>query len=160
MAKLKVPAYLINIVYEWLSNRAFTVAFRNSESKPKIQESGIPQGSSLSVLLWIIFVYDIPLNPKLANTFVDDTCAWASGHDKEDFEGRLRYQLKKMLHWCKTNKIKINADKTHVISNEYHPEEVDPLLRSRIKTNKEDNNSTFLISKKKIRKTLSNAANI
>jgi len=35
----------------------------------------------------------------------------------------LRHQLKKIIHWCKTNKIKINADKTHVIFNEYNPED-------------------------------------
>ena len=68
MVKLNVPSYLINIVYEWLTDRTFTVAYRSCESKPRVQESGIPQGSSLSVLLWIIFVHDIPLNPKLANT--------------------------------------------------------------------------------------------
>src|SRR5689334_11998848 len=82
MAKLKIPAYLINIVYEWLSNRTFTVTFRDTESKPRAQKNGIPQGSSLSVLLWIIFVHDIPLNPKLANTYVDDTVGWATGHNR------------------------------------------------------------------------------
>ena len=122
MTKLKVPSYLINIVYDWISNRTFTVTFRDTESKPRVQKSGILQGSSLSVLLWIMFVHDIPLNPKLVNTYVDDTVGWATGHNKEDVEGRLRYQLKKMLQWCKINKIKINADKTHVIYNEYNPE--------------------------------------
>jgi hypothetical protein len=68
-----------------------------------------------------------------------------------------------MLHWCKTNKIKINADKTHVIYNDYNPEDkiecenttittIESIryVGAELKTNKQDNNSTFLISTNKI----------
>ena len=54
---------------------------------------------------------------------MDDTVGWATGQNKEQVKGTLRHQLNKMIHWCKTNKIKINADKTHVIFNEYNPED-------------------------------------
>ena len=80
MIKLSIPGYLINFVYDWLSHRKFTVIYRGHETHPRQQKNGIPQGSSLSVLLWLIFVYDIPLVPKLANTYVDDSIGWATGH--------------------------------------------------------------------------------
>ena len=118
MIELNTPAYLINIIHDWLTNRQFTVTYRQHESRIRNQENGIPQGSSLSVLLWILFVYDIPLNPKFSNTYVDDTVGWATGHDRRDVETRLKYQLKKMIKWCEKNKIKINTDKTHVLFNE------------------------------------------
>src|SRR6185503_10546119 len=54
MIDLEIPVYLINIVYDWLTDRQFTVTYRNYESEPRIPEIGIPQGSSLSVLLWIL----------------------------------------------------------------------------------------------------------
>ena len=120
MTKLEIPAYLIQIVYNWLSDRKFTVAFRGIESRPHSQENGIPQGSSLSVLLWIIFVYDIPLNPRRANTYVDDTIGWAIVYSKVEIKDKLWEQLIDMMKWCKKNKIKINIDKTHVLFNEYH----------------------------------------
>ena len=77
-----------------------------------------------------------------------------------------------MLQWCKINKIKINADKTHVIYNEYNPEDKIECENTTIKSiesirylgaeltaNKADNNSTFLISTQKLQRTLLNAAN-
>ena len=73
-------------------------------------KNGIPQGSSLSVLLWLIFVYYIPLNPKLAKTYVDDTIGWVVESEKEHVKGTLKHQLGKMVHWCRKNKIKINAE--------------------------------------------------
>jgi len=107
------------------------------------------------------------LNPNLANTYVDDTVGWATGHNKEAVAGTLRHQLKKMVHWCKTNKIKINADKTHVIFNEYNPADKIECGNTTIKTiesirylgaelraNTEDNNSTFLVSTQKIAKNI------
>ena len=57
------------------------------------------------------FVHDIPLNPNLANTYVDDTVGWATGHNKEAVAGTLRHQLKKMVHWCKPTKSKSTLTK-------------------------------------------------
>lgn len=101
--------------------------------------------------------------PKLANTCVDDTVGWATGHNKADVAGRLRYQVSKMITWCANNKIKINADKTHIIFNEYDPEDnicVDNIeikttksvryLGAELLANDEIKNSTFLIDTSKI----------
>ena len=35
---------------------------------------GIPQGSSLSVQLWLAFMKDIPLGQSSSVVFMDDTC--------------------------------------------------------------------------------------
>jgi len=83
MIKLEIPAYLIQTVYNWLSDRKFTVAIRGFESRPHSQDNG-----SLSVLLWIICVYDIPLNPRRANTYVDDTIGWAIGYSKAEIKDK------------------------------------------------------------------------
>ncbi len=167
MIKLNIPNYLVNIVYEWLTERKFTVTFRNSESRVRDQLNGIPQGSSLSVLLWIIFVYDVPLNEKLSNTYVDDTIGWETGIDKLEVLGNLRHQLKKMVVWCEKNRIKMNFDKTHVIFNEYHHKDcikfrnvciktTDSIryLGVELKANKEKNCSTFLIGTEQISKNI------
>lgn len=158
MKWLNIPAYLTNIVYEWLSNRKFTVAYRETETAVRTQENGIPQGSSLSVLLWIIFVYDIPLSSSLTNIYVDDTIGWATGPTKHEVKFKLTEQLAEMTTWCRKNKIQINTDKTHVIFNEYHPKDCIVSGTAKIQTtesirylgaeiiaNKASNHSTFLI---------------
>ena len=167
MLDLDIPAYLVRIVHQWLTDRTFTVTYRNTESTIRPQANGIPQGSSLSVLLWIIFVYDIPLDPSMANTYVDNTIGWAIGCKKSTVIANLEQQLKCMLEWCRINKIKINTDKTHVLFNEYNPQDVIQVDNVKITTtktirylgaeltaNEEDSHSTFLIGTEQIAKNI------
>jgi hypothetical protein len=77
LSQLQVPAYLTLMVYDWLRKRKFQVAHRGQLSETREQQNGIPQGSSLSVLLWLVFVYNIPLKHECSNIYVDDTVGWA-----------------------------------------------------------------------------------
>jgi len=163
MITLKIPSYLTNIVYSWLKHRKFTVSYRNHTTGTFKQRNGIPQGSSLSVLLWILFVYDIPLKPQQANIYVDDTIGWAVAPSKQEVKDELTNQLKTMIEWCYKNKIKINALKTHVLFNESGPNDeikfrdvtvksTDSIryLGAELCANKASNNSTFVIKTKSI----------
>ena len=106
--------------------------------------------------------------PRLANTYVDDTIGWATGPTKEEVAGCLRYQLYKMVSWCNHNKIKINADKTHVLFNESNDEDHIEIEQMRINTtksikylgaeltaNQADHSSTILINTTNITKKIS-----
>jgi len=73
LTQLQVPAYLTLMVYDWPRKRKFQVAHRGHLSETREHQNGIPQGSSLSVLLWLVFVYDMPLTPECSNIYVDDT---------------------------------------------------------------------------------------
>ena len=160
MNKVNIPAYLTNFVYQWLTDQKFYVQFNGKTSLTKKQRNGIPQGSSLSVLLWLLFMYDIPLRFDVynANTYVDDTIGWAIAARREDVVFDLRNQLKRMIEWYDKNKIKINAEKTHVIFNESRPDDSmrygDTIIRTavcikylgaEIIANKAENKATFLI---------------
>jgi hypothetical protein len=160
MRALKIPAYLTNFVYQWLTDRKFTVEYKGQTSTPRKQRNGIPQGSSLSVLLWLLFMYDIPLrfDSYNANTYVDDTIGWAIAVEKEQVKQELRGQLKNMINWCTKNKVEINEEKTHVIFNESSPNDKVQYGNTTIRTtpcikylgaeliaNKAEHKSTFLI---------------
>ena len=60
-----------------LSGSIFSVEFHNS---------GVPQGSVLSPLLFIIFVNDLPECIKSSLQIADDTKMWAVIRKKEDAE--------------------------------------------------------------------------
>ncbi|MEN9568145.1 MAG: hypothetical protein RLZZ69_3341 [Cyanobacteriota bacterium] len=111
MVELNIPPQLILLTYNWLQDRTFTVTHRGYTTSVRQQKNGIPQGSSLSVLLWLLFVYDMPLEKKLSNIYVDDTEGWAVAPKKEEVSKMLSQQISTMEKWCNVNKIKINTEK-------------------------------------------------
>ena len=115
---LKCPAYLILIINNWLTDRLFHVIYRNVTSTTTAQINGIPQGSSLSVLLWLIVVNDCPLDPDESNLYVDDSLAWATHENKKELLKILQNKADQMLEWCKKNRVKINHDKVKLIFNQ------------------------------------------
>ena len=131
---------------------------RNVYSKTKRIYNGIPQGSSLSVLLWLIFIDDTPLKPKETNIYVDDTLFWASANSKDELLKKLTRKTKKLIHWAEQNKIRFNVDKTKLMLNHYSPEDSltigDIIIQTQasikylgatFKANPAKSNSTFLI---------------
>jgi len=118
---MRAPYYLISFVEEWLTGRTMTVKHRNKLSAEIELHNGIPQGSSLSVLLWLIYVNDIPLENQTTNIFVDDTLIWAEGKDDEEVIQKLQSQTNELITWCEKNQVIINPNKTQLIMNRYQP---------------------------------------
>lgn len=116
---LDIDPYLIRIINNWLQERKFFVDHRGSQSQTHILENGIPQGSALSVLLWLIYVNDIDLAPETSNIYVDDVIVWASGSTRREVINKLQKQASTVYDWSKNNRVKINFDKTHFLINDY-----------------------------------------
>ena len=119
--EMQAPGYLILFVDNWLSNRSFVVHHRQTKSDTQQMKSGIPQGSSLSVLLWLIFINDITLEPDCCNLYVDDSLIMATGDTIQQVNRQLQQLANKVVDWCQDNKVLINYDKTHLIYNEWRP---------------------------------------
>jgi len=124
-----ISPYLILAIDNWLKDRTFHVSHRGSSSDTLAINNGIPQGSSLSVMLWLVFINDIKINEERANIFVDDTIIWATASSKEELTLSLTQEATNLLEWCSINKVKVNLEKTKLIFNEYDPD--DPDLRVR-----------------------------
>ncbi|GFU76390.1 RNA-directed DNA polymerase from mobile element jockey [Trichonephila clavipes] len=63
LIKIKTPPHLIKLINSFLNNRSFTVKVNNSHSSDRRIIAGTPQGSSISPILFNIYVNDIPLEP-------------------------------------------------------------------------------------------------
>ena len=100
-------------------------------------DNGIPQGSSISVLLWIIYIYDAPIETINSNVYVDDTTQWATAQTKEEVLYKLRIDSANLQKWCTDNRIKIQWLKTHLLFNEHDPDDKLSVNGRKIKTTEE-----------------------
>ena len=89
------PEY-VQFVSQWLSERSFNVKYHGVESSVRPISQGLPQGSSLSVLLWQIYIYDFPLKNTHTSgafdnsTFMDDICVLAHSPDLDGMSHLLK----------------------------------------------------------------------
>ena len=78
---------------------------------------GLPQGSPLSVLLWLVFISDIPVEMKTSALFMDDTNIWSVEDSMSEVIHSLNDQVSKVVQWCSDNDVLINAKKSVVLFN-------------------------------------------
>ena len=79
---------------------------------------GVPQGSVLGPLLFLIYVNDLPgtVNEKTVPTlFADDTIIVVKSANLEDFQNDMTMAFNCVNQWFKVNLLSINTDKTHYI---------------------------------------------
>ena len=107
------------IVLEWfkdyLSNRTQYVSYNKCESQSKQIVCGVPQGSILGPLLFILYVNDIVHTSKLLDfiLFADDTTILYSSENISSKIRLINRELGEVSNWFKANKLSVNSSKTN-----------------------------------------------
>lgn len=101
----------------YLLNRKQKVFVNNTLSAAENIVTGVPQGTILGPLLFLIFINDLPLYTNNVSTdlYADDTTLYQIGRSLNCIEQQLQIALQKLSEWCKLNGMLINTTKTKVM---------------------------------------------
>ena len=116
--QLDLPTKMTRWLSDFLVGRLIQVNENNFFSNQINPKVGVPQGSVLSPLLFLIYVNDLPAphhNQNSLSQFADDTAQWAFSLNVRFAAKLLQQDLLKLAMWCAKWRIKLNPEKTNVI---------------------------------------------
>ena len=101
----------------YLSNRKQCVSVNGVVSELQSIAHGVPQGSILGPLLFLLSINDITTTSDVFKFFLfaDDTSLFYSGKSLKSIELLVNNELKKLSEWLTANKLTLNVDKSNFL---------------------------------------------
>ena len=99
----------------YLSNRHQFVTVDSADSEKKPILYGVPQGSILGPLLFVIYINDLPQISHLAKfiMYADDANIILTGNSLEEVYQKLEYVAQDLVKWVDNNGLALNLKKTN-----------------------------------------------
>jgi hypothetical protein len=130
LSSFGIHGKMLNTIRDFLSDRTYNVIVGDSKSNSFNVTSGVPQGSVLGPILFLLYINDLPDNIKNAVAlFADDLKMVAKSHTKvmnqDDIDSLVLWQNKWLLKFnTKDNKCKIIHVGKNNPCNQYYMGEV------------------------------------
>ena len=98
----------------YLSGRTQYVSINNTDSDVKPLTCGVPQGSILGPLLFLIYINDLALvfDKGIPILFADDSNGIYIASNYKDLTTNVNTELRIIAEWFRTNKLAVNESKT------------------------------------------------
>jgi hypothetical protein len=116
LSKLNLSLPLYNWLKAWLSNRRQFVAYDDCNSDYFPADCGVPQGSVLAPLLFLIFINDLPSVIKhcTIKIFADDVKLYLPIKSHSDYV-LFNEDIISFFNWCIENRMLVSAHKTELL---------------------------------------------
>ena len=95
----------------YLLNRQHSTFFKGTLSEKLSTNTGVPQGSILGPLLFLIYINDLAENVNGTLLYADDTTLINEDNDLKELEKKANHTVKTAADWFKANKLTLNAKK-------------------------------------------------
>ena len=104
-------------LYSYLTDRFQKVSLNGSSSEYCKITCGVPQGSILGPLLFLLYINDMhkSIRHSLVHHFADDTNLLCSHKDPKVLRKRMNEDLKYLFTWLCANRLSLNVSKTEFI---------------------------------------------
>ena len=117
LAKLEnygIRGKTLDLLKSYLTDRKQYVHIENCKSQIRSVTCGVPQGSVLGPLLFLLFINDLPTCCPLGKVriFADDTTIFFHSDNIEDIILTTRNIMTQLTSWFNANKLTLNADKS------------------------------------------------
>lgn len=108
-----IRGHPLKLILSYLQNRKQYTVIQEINSKTQYITHGVPQGSVLGPLLFLIYTNDIETSTsEQLRLFADDTNIFISHQDPKIVKQKAEETLTNIKNWFDANKLKVNTTKT------------------------------------------------
>lgn len=107
----------LNWFSDYLNNRSQVVCHKNVLSNANDITIGVPQGSVLGPILFMLFINDIGQNSGtgVCNLYADDVIAYCQGTTLTEVNDKLQDCVSQLSSWYQNNKLSVNTTKSEIM---------------------------------------------
>ena len=111
--ELKIP--IIKWINSFLSQRNLYVKINSTVRSIFCLTAGVPQGSAINSILFLIYVSQLPELKAQISQFADNFALYYRSRSTQLIQNNLQSSLNSLIDWCDQLKFKINPNKTQYI---------------------------------------------
>jgi len=120
LTKLKqmgIDSFFLKWLASYLTERVQFALFNDEISEPIKVTSGVPQGSHLGPILFLLYIDDLPMAIKHSEIllYADDAKIFKM-MDSPEAVSQLQQDIDNITHWCKNYRLALNVSKCNVMS--------------------------------------------